>query len=411
MLAAMSYFDAIAKRYPGESSARQPVHTVYGGGHLFKHDTAHKLGVLAKKSLEEHAPNAKAFAKAIALREDLADVVYQRTLAKLDREPVEDFRIDFEDGYGTRPDAEEDHHVELAAKEVARGLKEKTLPPFIGIRIKSFSRELHQRSKRTLEIFLKNLGEIPPNFVVTFPKIQHVDQVGDFIQTLSGIEKKLGIRRVPIEIMVEQPQTIFMPDGRAALPLIHDACDGRLFGAHFGTYDYTASMGITAAHQHMLHPACDFAKNMMQVAFAGTGVMLSDGATNVMPVGTTETVHAAWRLHATHVRHSLETAFYQGWDLHPAQLPTRYASVFAFFLESKAAATERLKNFVEKAAQATLVGDVFDDAATGQGLLNFFLRGMTCGALTEEEATITGLTVEELRSKSFVKVLENRKKR
>ncbi len=414
MLAAMSYFDAIAKRYPGESSARQPVHTVYGGGHLFKHDTAHKLGVLAKKSLDEHAggPNgAQAFAKAIALREDLADVVYQRTLAKLDHEPVEDFRIDFEDGYGTRPDAEEDHHVELAAKEVARGLKEKTLPPFIGIRIKSFSRELHQRSKRTLEVFLKHLGEVPPNFVVTFPKIQHIDQVTDFIQTLSGIEKKLGIARVPIEIMVEQPQTIFLPDGRAALPLIHDACDGRLFGAHFGTYDYTASMGITAAHQHMLHPACDFAKNMMQVAFAGTGVMLSDGATNVMPVGTTETVHAAWRLHATHVRHSLETAFYQGWDLHPAQLPTRYASVFAFFLESKAAATERLKNFVEKAAQATLVGDVFDDAATGQGLLNFFLRGMTCGALTEEEATITGLTVEELRSKSFVKVLENRKKR
>ncbi|HEX4514249.1 MAG TPA: phosphoenolpyruvate kinase [Polyangiaceae bacterium] len=407
----MSYFDAIAKRYPGESAARQPVHTVYGGGHLFKHDTARKLGALAKKSLAEHAPNTKAFAKAVGLRDDLADVVYQRVLAKLDREPVEDFRIDFEDGYGTRPDAEEDHHVELAAKEVARGLKENTLPPFIGIRIKSFTRELHQRSKRTLEIFLQHLGEIPPNFVVTFPKIQHIDQVGDFIQTLSGIEKKLGIRRVPIEIMVEQPQTIFMPDGRAALPLIHDACGDRLFGAHFGTYDYTASIGITAAHQHMLHPACDFAKNMMQVAFAGTGVMLSDGATNVMPVGTSDTVHAAWRLHSAHVRHSLETAFYQGWDLHPAQLPTRYATVFAFFLESKSAATERLKNFVEKAAQATLVGDVFDDAATGQGLLNFFLRGMTCGALTEEEATVTGLTVEELRSKSFVKVLENRKKR
>jgi citrate lyase beta subunit len=407
----MSYFDAIAKRYPGESAARQPVHTVYGGGHLFKHDTAQKLGVLAKKSLDEHARDAKTFARAVGIRDDLADIVYARVVAKLDREPVEDFRIDFEDGYGTRPDAEEDHHVELAAKEVSRGFKEGTLPPFIGIRIKSFSRELHLRSKRTLEVFLANLEKLPPNFVVTFPKIQHIDQVKDFIETLANIENKLGLRRVPIEIMVEQPQTIFMPDGRAALPLIHDACDGRLFGAHFGTYDYTASMGITAAHQHMLHPACDFAKNMMQVAFAGTGVNLSDGATNVMPVGTSDTVHAAWRLHATHVRHSLETAFYQGWDLHPAQLPTRYAAVFAFFLESKDAATERLKNFVEKAAQATLVGDVFDDAATGQGLLNFFLRGMTCGALTEQEACSTGLTVDELRSKSFVKVLENRKKR
>ncbi len=161
----------------------------------------------------------------------------------------------------------------------------------------------------------------------------------------------------------------------------------------------------------MLHPACDFAKNMMQIAFAGTGVMLSDGATNVMPIGTRETVHAAWKLHASHVRHSLETAFYQGWDLHPAQLPTRYATVFSFFLEARASATERLKNFVDKAAQATLVGDVFDDAATGQGLLNFFLRGLSCGALTEEEALATGLTLEELRSRSFVKVLENRKQK
>jgi hypothetical protein len=408
--------DKIATRYPGESAARQPVHTVYGGGHLFSHDTAHKLGGLAKKALATHAPDAKTFAEAASVRADLAETVYARVLAKLEREPVEDFRIDFEDGYGTRADAEEDNHVELAAKEVARGAKEKTLPPFIGIRIKSFSRELHARATRTLEIFLETLarehGDLPPNFVVTFPKIQHIDQVRAFVERLSGIEKKIGLaKRVPIEIMVEQPQTIFAPDGRAALPLVHDACDGRLSGAHFGTYDYTASLGITAAHQHMLHPACDFAKNMMQLAFAGTGVMLSDGATNVMPVGSRATVHAAWKLHASHVRHSLETAFYQGWDLHPAQLPTRYATVFGFFLESRAAATERLKNFVEKAAQATLVGDVFDDAATGQGLLNFFLRGLSCGALTEHEALEAGLTIDELRSKSFVKVLENRKKR
>jgi citrate lyase beta subunit len=405
-------FAAIAARYPGESAARQPVHTVYGGGHLFKRDTTQKLGVLAKKALEANAPDASTFAGAVGIPGELAETVYARVVAKLDREPVEDFRIDFEDGYGTRPDAEEDRDVEIAAKEVAAGREAGTLPPFIGIRIKSYSRELHERATRTLDVFLTNLarsGGLPPNFVVTFPKIQHIDQVRAFVERLSAIEKRLGIARVPIEIMVEQPQTIFTPDGRAALPLIHDACDGRLFGAHFGTYDYTASMGITAAHQHMLHPSCDFAKSMMQLAFAGTGVMLSDGATNVMPVGTRETVHAAWKLHATHVRHSLETGFYQGWDLHPAQLPTRYAAVFSFFLESKAAATERLRNFVEKAAQATLVGDVFDDAATGQGLLNFFLRGLTCGALTEQEALATGLTLDELRSKSFVKVLENRK--
>ena len=151
----------------------------------------------------------------------------------------------------------------------------------------------------------------------------------------------------------------------------------------------------------MRHPACDFAKHVMQVALAGTGIWLSDGATNIMPVGRIAprrraltapsatriaAVHRAWRLHAEHVRHSLVNGFYQGWDLHPAQLPSRYAAVYAFFLEGLDAASERLRNFVEKAAQATLVGDVFDDAATGQGLLNYFLRAMNCGAITEDEA-------------------------
>jgi hypothetical protein len=159
----------------------------------------------------------------------------------------------------------------------------------------------------------------------------------------------------------------------------------------------------------MRHPACDFAKHVMQVALAGTGIWLSDGATNVMPVGSRDVVHRAWRLHAEHVRHALVTGFYQGWDLHPAQLPSRYATLFAFFLEGLDAASERLQNFVRKAAQATLAGDVFDDAATGQGLLNYFLRALNCGAITEQEAVDkSGLTLEELRSRSFARILQLR---
>ena len=103
--------------------------------------------------------------------------------------------------------------------------------------------------------------------------------------------------------------------------------------------------------------------------------------------------------------------FYQGWDLHPAQLPTRYAAVYAFYLSARQAATVRLRNFIEKAAQATLVGDVFDDAATGQGLLNFFVRGLNAGALTLDEARETGLTREELQGRSFLKILEARRGR
>ena len=122
-------------------------------------------------------------------------------------------------------------------------------------------------------------------------------------------------------------------------------------------------------------------------------------------------MHRAWKTHYDDVRTSLRQAYYQGWDLHPAQLPTRYAAVFAFFLEARDEASLRLKTFVAKAAQATLVGNVFDDAATGQGLLNFFLRGSSCGALTTDEAARTGLTVDEIQSRSFLKILEGRRAR
>jgi hypothetical protein len=230
-----------------------------------------------------------------------------------------------------------------------------------------------------------------------------------------------------MELMIETTQSILNDRGESNLPLLLAAARGRCVAAHFGTYDYTASCQITAAHQHMTHPACDFARHMMQVAFGGTGVWLSDGATNIMPVAphrvtegaaaltqqqteeNTTTVHRAWKLHYDHIQHSLTNAYYQGWDLHPAQLPTRYAAVYSFFLESLDAASERLSNFVEKAAKATLVGDVFDDAATGQGLLNYFLRAINCGAITEEEALrLSSLTLEELRSGSFVKILKSR---
>jgi citrate lyase beta subunit len=422
---------SFAARYPGESGRRQPVHTVYGGAHLFKSDTAPRLGSLALRAFETYAPDASTFAKVLDLPDKLADTIYGRVREKLTREPVEDFRIDFEDGYGTRPDAEEDGHAESAAREVAKGLEAGTLPPFIGIRIKTFSEELHARSIRTLDLFLTTLvestgGRLPENFVVTLPKIVLPEQVSALVDIFDLLEARLNLpeNSLKMEMMVETTQSIINERGEANLPRLLAAARGRCVAAHFGTYDYTASCSITAAYQDMLHPACDFARHVMQVSFGGTGIWLSDGATNIMPVAphrgelTAEqeaenraVVHRAWRLHYEHTRHSLANAFYQGWDLHPAQLPTRYAAVYTFFLEGLDAASERLRNFVAKAAQATLVGDVFDDAATGQGLLNYFLRAVNCRALTEQEAQdLTSLSLEELRSGSFVKILQNRQK-
>ena len=456
---------AFSRTYPGDSAERQPVHTVYGGAQLFKADTARKMGGLALKALQDYAPNFVAFAKALELRGSetlpdslseidtleaalqkdpqtvhetrepawLAYMVYQRVIEKLEREAVEDFRIDFEDGYGNRPDSEEDHHAAFTAQEVVKGMEAGNLPPYLGIRIKPFTEELRARSIRTLDLFVSTLveagkGRLPANFVITLPKVTIPEQVTALVDILSVLETKTGLPTgsLKFELMVETPQSILDAHGRATLPLLIAEAKGRCTGAHFGTYDYTAGCNITAAYQQMGHPACDFAKHVMQVTLAGTGIMMSDGATNVMPVGphrakdgatlnlaqlqeNVQVVHRAWRLHFQDVQHSLKTGFYQGWDLHPAQLPTRYAAVYAFFLESLEPASVRLKNFVEKAAQATLVGDVFDDAATGQGLLNYFLRGINCGALTEAEALVTGLSLEELRTRSFVKILNARR--
>ena len=423
---------AFVAAYPGESGSRQPVHCFYGGAHLFEASTAQRLGELSIRSLEEYAPDAKELSSALgwSLSESLAHAVYARVVEKLRREPVEDIHIDFEDGYGNRPDEVEDGHAVSVAREVAAGMKAESLPAFIGIRIKPLNDELMGRSLRTLDLFLKTLlsetgGTLPAGFAITLPKVTVPEQAAALAAILAEFERAAGLAEgtLLIEIMIETAQSVLNPQGLSNLPLILKACGGRCVAAHFGTYDYTASCGITAAYQHMLHPACDFARSMMQVAYAGTGVRLSDGGTNIMPVpvhrgaNLTEAqqaenkavVHRAWKLHFEHIQHSLANGFYQGWDLHPAQLPTRYAAVYAFYLQSLDEAAARLKNFIEKAAQATLVGEVFDDAATGQGLLNFFLRAMNCGAIGEVEALQrTGLTHDEFRSASFTRILKNR---
>ena len=421
------------RRYKGESPRRQPVHTVYGGAQVFHSNTAGRLGALALETLEGFAPTAESFAAAIGLPESLAPLIYGRMREKLRREPVEDYRIDFEDGYGNRSDPEEDGHAVAAAREVATGMSARTLPPSLGIRVKPFSEELRARAVRTLDVFLTQLlsdtqGRLPSNFVVTLAKVTVAEQVAALAAVLERLEAglRLPTGELKLEIMVETPQAVVNARGESSVLQLVEAAGGRCVAAHFGTYDYTAALSITAAHQHMEHPACDFARQMMQVALAGTGVWLSDGATNVLPIPRHHEVertlrgreieedqaivHNAWRLHYRNIRHSLASGYYQGWDLHPAQLPTRYAALYAFFLEGLDAASSRLRNFVEKAGQATLVGEVFDDAATGQGLLNYFLRAWNCGAITEEEAVEkSGLTLEELRGRSFLQILRNRR--
>ena len=408
---------AFAAAHPGESAARQPVHTVYGGAQLFAADTAVKIAALARTALDAHGRDPATLGAALGWTpgDPLAARVHAKVAERLAGASVEDFRIDFEDGYGNRPDAVEDGHAVSVAGAVAEGMKRGTLPPVIGIRVKPLNEELRARSLRTLELFVTALveraGRLPDGFVLTLPKITVVEQVAHFAATLGRLERQIGLADglLRFELMLETPQIIIAADGHCLLPALVAAGEGRVSAAHFGTYDYTAYLGITAAEQRMRHPACDFAKQVMQVALAGTGIQLSDGSTAVLPVGDRASVHRAWKLHYDDVMHSLRGGFYQGWDLHPAQLVTRYAAVYAFFLAGAEAAAARLRNFIEKAAQATLVGSDFDDAATGQGLLNYFLRGIGCSAVTEEEVErATGLTHAELATRSFVNIMRGR---
>jgi citrate lyase beta subunit len=447
--------------YPGDKPDRQPVHTVYGGANLFKSDTCIKMGDIALKSLQTYSPDFITLAKVLKFEgsdkltgdEKKADrlikkldkmeeaerrqhpawlsyTIYSKIIHKLQTEAVEDFRIDFEDGFGNRPDDEEDATAINAAGELAMGMNEKTISPFIGIRIKPFTEDLKNRGVRTMDIFLTTLlertgGRLPDNFVIMLPKVTIPEQVTTMVRFFEIIEKKNNIApgTLKMETMVEATQIIMDDEGKNPLMKIIRAGEGRLIAAHFGTYDYTASCGITAKYQTMAHPVCDFAHHMTKVALGGTGIFLSDGATNVMPVAphrndkltakqlkeNRQSVHNAWRIGYNHSMHSLINGFYQGWDLNPAQLPMRYAATYNFFLSSINDATHRLKTFVDRAAISTLTGDIFDDAATGQGLLNFFLKAMNCGAISEEEATATGLTIEEIRSRSFYKILQGRR--
>lgn len=442
---------------------RAPVHVVYGGADRFKSDTPQKLGKIALKSLETYASNFVEFAAAMripgtemlpsvllavaklekqitknsdkAQTEDhsawLAWTVYNRTIEKLKTEPVEDFRIDFEDGYGFREDEEEDAHAISASDELAGSFQKGSITAFSGFRIKSLAPDTARRSIRTLDLFLDNLliktkGALPGNFVVTLPKVSDRKEVKQLSGFLKKIEKKHGLREssIKIEIMIETPPAIIDKKGKFAPRDLVDAAKGRCVSAHFGAYDYTAALGISAVHQDIHHPACDFARQIMLVSLSPLNIRLSDSVTTEIPVPihkgeplsegqnreNRRAMRSAWHKHFENVTRSIADGFYQSWDLHPNQLVARYAAIYTFFLGSKDAQAARLKSFMEKATQATLTGNTFDDAASAQGLLNFFRRAVNCGALTEGEAAeSTGIDGDALRSLTFMQLVERRR--
>ncbi|MFI5618797.1 DUF6986 family protein [Streptomyces sp. NPDC051567] len=387
----------LARRYPGDPGTRQPVHTVYVPADLLAPDTVRSWGEQALAALDEHAPSATALAAVLGIPAELAAPVHERVRAKLANEPVEDLRVDFEDGYGLRPDVQEDQAAARAARLVREALADGTNPPYTGIRVKCLEAGVRDRSLRTTDIFLSGLlehGGLPEGLVLTLPKVTYAEQVSAFATLLEAFETTRGLRpgRLGFEIQIETSQAVLASDGTATVARMIGAARGRATGLHYGTFDYSAGLGICAAHQSSDHPAADHAKAVMQVAAAGTGVRVCDGSTNVLPVGTTDRVHEAWRHHYGLTRRALARAYYQGWDMHPGHLPTRYAAVFTFYREGLDTAAARLKAYVARTG-----GDVMDEPATAKALAGHLVRGLDCGALDAEEVTArTGLTRADL---------------
>jgi hypothetical protein len=380
----------LTSRWPGLIPGVQPVHTVYVPIDAYRRGLAVDWGRAALASARQANPAAGqevdeaavvAVAAAVGLPDDAG--LARAVVAKLRSAPIEDLRLDAEDGYGDHPERESADVVEAAtilAGEVADG----TAPSRVGIRFKCLEAPTRRRGLESLELFLSTLlrqaGRLPQGLRLTCPKVTSVEQVAVMASVLEHLEVGLGLAAgtLTFEVQAETPQVVLCADGTITAARMLDAGQGRISGVHYGTYDYSAALGVDGAYQASDHPVADQAKDLLQLALAGTAVELSDGSTNLVPDGP-GAVHA-WREHARLVTRHLRRGIRQGWDLHPAQLVTRYLATYAYYRDGYEATASRLSAYL-----GGVGGDVMDEPATARALAAFLMRGVACGALSAAE--------------------------
>ncbi|MCP2320871.1 HpcH/HpaI aldolase/citrate lyase family protein [Nocardia amikacinitolerans] len=372
-------------RYPGSGDRTQPIHTVYVPADRASADTPAEWGAAAVELLDTHRESLAELDTAAAL-----PAVRERLL----REPVQDLRIDFEDGYGYRSDEEEDAAA-TAAGEILAGWSVDG-PAGFGIRVKGLEGLERRRAVRTLELVLDGAGGVPEGFVFTVPKIRAAEQVSALVALCEGLERGSGLAdgMLRFELQIESPQAIVGADGGVPVAKMIKVAGRRCAGLHFGTYDYTAACGIAAIDQALDHPAADYAKAVMQAAAAQTGVWVCDGSTQIVPDAEPE---AALREHHRLVTRALRRGYYQGWDMHPGHLVTRWLATYEFFRGAIDVAVPRLRAYLER---HDAVSGVVDEPATAEALAATVLRGLRCGARSEAELTSTApeLTREVLEA-------------
>jgi citrate lyase beta subunit len=409
----------------------RPVQTLYGGADRFAADVVAKMGRIAREAFDRYVRSSGDIARIFAIDPEIAAAVYPRLRARLELKPLDDVRIDFEDGYGLRTDADEDAHAKQAAGRLAEAVNKKKLPPRIGIRIRALDGVTGKRALRTLSLFLaeyaRGASSLPTDFVVTLPKVTHADEVSVLVDAVTALERRLGLHEgsIGLELVAETPQAF---TGGSGSPLLGDrigceamivAGQGRCRGVHFGPYDYLSSLSVPASAQRLDHPSCEYGRHLLQHVCARHGLPLVDGPITLLPVeihpgaseGSAEfeenrrSMEEGWRESFRQVRRALSGGIFQGWDLHPFQLVSRYAAVFSFFREGFPPVATRLRRFVEHAARATREGAAFDDEATARGLLLFVSRGHAAGALTDAELDAAGLPAAVKTAQSFRELL------
>ncbi|MFC4126084.1 DUF6986 family protein [Nocardia rhizosphaerae] len=357
-------------RYPGASDRVQPVHTAYVGADRATATTPADWGAAAVDLLDRHAGFLTGLDATGAL---------PAVRRRLTEQPVQDMRIDFEDGYGFRADDEEDEAAVAAGKTLASWVGQSGAPSTFGVRIKGLAANERRRALRTLDLVLDVAGGVPPGFVFTVPKIRAAQQVAAIADLCTGLERGYGLpdHTLRFELQIESPQAIIAPDGTAPIARMLQLADGRCSALHFGTYDYTAACGVAATDQALDHPAADYAKAVMQVATAQTGVWICDGSTQIVPDADPE---AAFANHHRLVARALRRGYYQGWDMHPGHLITRWLATYDFFRAAVDIAVPRLLAYLDRRC-----GGVLDEPATAEALATTVLRGLRCGAVAADE--------------------------
>ncbi|WP_131785133.1 DUF6986 family protein [Protofrankia symbiont of Coriaria ruscifolia] len=399
----------LAARFPGDSGSSQPVHTCYVPADQVTATVVEDWAAAARAAFDAHAGEPSDLVAATGVPAVLAERVHAHVRRMLDGSPVADLRVDLEDGYGVRTDDEEDAHALAAAGALRVTAAAGRLPASYGLRPKSLDAAVRARGLRSLDLFLTALaagGGAPPGLVITLPKVSAPQQVSVFGDILAELEGRLGLAPIPLEVQVETPAAVL------ALPAVVAAGRPRLRGLHVGTYDYSAALGVSAEHQAGDHPSVELATALMQLAAAGTGVRVADGSCNLLPVGDRAAVHAGWRRHAELIRRAWMRGLYQGWDLHPAQLVSRHATVAACLLTGLPTALARLSRWAGTAAgpdddpsaafspPATRVsgspGPVADEPATARALAGHVRRALDAGLLDDTHLATAGLTGETI---------------